>query len=89
MALGAQQADVVQLVLMDGVRVVGIGLVRGMLGALAGGRWLEPLLYETSPRDPTIFSVVALTLAGVAVAASLIPAWRAARVNPMVALRAE
>ena len=89
MALGAQQADVVQLVLLDGVRVVGIGLVVGMLAALAGGRWLKPLLYETSPRDPSIFAIVALTLAGVAVAASLIPAWRAARVNPMVALRAE
>ncbi|MBC7790342.1 MAG: ABC transporter permease [Anaerolineae bacterium] len=88
-ALGAQQADVVQLVLMDGVRVVGIGLVMGMLGALAGGRWLEPLLYQTSPRDPAIFAVVALTLAGVAIAASLVPAWRAARTSPMVALRAE
>ncbi len=87
--LGAQQADVVQLVLIDGVRVVGIGLVLGILGALAGGRGLEPLLYETSPRDPSIFAVVALALASVAIAASLIPAWRAARVNPMVALRAE
>jgi ABC-type antimicrobial peptide transport system permease subunit len=89
MALGAQRPDVVRLVVVDGVRVVAVGVLLGALGALAAGRWAEPLLYKTSPRDPAIFTAVAATLVAVAVLASLLPALRAAHVDPAVALRTE
>jgi len=88
-ALGARAADVVRLVVGEGVRVAGIGVVAGTVVALAAGRWVGPLLFDTAPDDPLVLGAVALTLFGVSVAASLIPAWRATRVAPGVALRAE
>ena len=89
MALGARDADVVRLILVEGTRLGIAGLALGLVVALVAGRWMEPLLYATSPRDPLIFALVAVTLTAVAVAASLFPAWRASRVSPAVALRAE
>jgi ABC-type antimicrobial peptide transport system permease subunit len=88
-ALGACAADVIQLVLLDGARVVLMGLAFGIAGALLAGHWLQPLLYHTSARDPGVIAVVAALLATTALAASCVPAWRASRVNPVIALRAE
>jgi predicted permease len=86
-ALGAQVGDVVRLVLTDGLRVTALGVVVGLLLSLALGRVVEALLFGASPRDPFVFAIVAGTLLLVAVAASLVPAYRAARVDPLVALR--
>ena len=88
-ALGAQVRDVVRLVVIDGVRLGAIGLVIGTMIALASTRWVKPLLFEESPRDPAVFVLVTAVLLGVTVAASWIPARRAAKVDPQVALRTE
>ncbi|MDQ3997796.1 MAG: ABC transporter permease, partial [Gemmatimonadota bacterium] len=88
-ALGAQARDVARLVIREGVGVTAVGAVLGLTAALAGGRFVESLLYEVSARDPLVFVVVAATLMAVAIAATLVPAWRAMRVDPVVALRAE
>jgi predicted permease len=89
MALGAQRDDVIRLVVLDGMRMVALGLVLGIIVALAAGRWVQPLLYDTSPRDLATFATAALTLALAALLASLIPALRASRVDPILALRAD
>jgi predicted permease len=89
MALGAHRADVICFIMVEGMSAVGAGVALGGLVALAVGRLLAPLLYETSPRDPAVFAGVAVALLMVAFAASLVPAWRAARVDPNIALRAE
>jgi predicted permease len=89
LALGARVADVVQLIVRDGVIVVLVGIAIGSVAALIGGRWLAPLLFETSPRDPVVFAGVGVTLVAVSLAASWIPALRASRVDPSTALRAD
>ena len=88
-ALGAAIRDVVTLILAQGVRVTAVGIVLGGVVALAGSRWVEPLLFDVSPHDPLTYGSVAGVLVVIAIAASVIPAWRAARVDPNVALRAE
>jgi putative ABC transport system permease protein len=88
-ALGARVADVVQLIVRDGVGVVLIGVAFGFGVALAAGGALAPLLFKTSPRDPLVFGGVAASLIVVALAASWIPALRASRVDPSTALRAD
>ncbi|HVT37636.1 MAG TPA: ADOP family duplicated permease [Gemmatimonadaceae bacterium] len=88
-ALGACGADIVRLVLGEGVRVVLVGVVIGCGMALALGRVVASMLYDTSPRDPAVIGVVSLVLVGVAAAACLVPAWRATRADPIAALRAE
>jgi len=88
-ALGAQQKDLVRLVLNEGLKMATVGLALGVVIALAGGQWLGPLLFQESPHDPLVFGFVALLLLGVTVAASIIPSRRAARVDPIVALRYE
>ncbi len=89
MALGARSGSLVGLVLAQGMRLVAVGIALGVLAALLLSRVLEGLLYGVSPNDPlTIVSVVAL-LAAVALLANLLPARRAARVDPVVALRHE
>ncbi|HVY71982.1 MAG TPA: FtsX-like permease family protein, partial [Verrucomicrobiae bacterium] len=87
MALGAQATDVLGMVLNQGMRLVGIGVAAGLAGSLALGRLLAGFLYGVSPFDPLVYLSVAAILAAVALAACLIPASRAARVDPMVALR--
>jgi putative ABC transport system permease protein len=88
-ALGARARDVVMMIVRDAVSVAAAGLVLGLLAALATSRWVGPMLFEISPRDPLVYAIVTLVLLGVAVAASWIPAARAARVDPSVALRAD
>ncbi|MBI3667063.1 MAG: ABC transporter permease, partial [Acidobacteria bacterium] len=89
MALGARQADVLQLVLKQGIRLVAIGLAVGLAAALALSRLLSSLLFGVSAADPATFFVVSVLLTAIALLASYIPARRAARVDPMAALRYE
>jgi hypothetical protein len=88
-ALGARGADVVRMVLGQGLRVTAIGMVFGIAGALAMTHFLESLLYEVRPTDSPTFVAVLLLLVSVSLAAAYIPARRAMRVDPMVALRYE
>lgn len=89
LALGAQPAEVRRLVVRQGMSVIAIGLAAGALGALALGRLIETQLYRTSPRDPWVFAAIAGGLALAALLACWLPARRASRVDPLVALRAE
>ena len=86
-ALGARAGDVVGLVLGEGVRVTFVGVAIGVALALALGRAVEALLFGASARDPVVFAVASASLLLVAAVASAMPAWRAARVDPMMALR--
>ncbi len=88
-ALGAQPARIVSLILRNGVSLALLGVVLGTAVVLAVGRFVEPLLFDTSSRDPLVLSGVALALLGVAVLACVVPALRAKRVSPIDALRAE
>ncbi len=88
-ALGAQIADVVRLVVSDGMRLGVVGIVIGAAGALLGARWVKPLLFQESAHDPLVFGAVIGALLVVALAASLVPALRASRVDPNVALRTD
>jgi ABC-type antimicrobial peptide transport system permease subunit len=89
MALGAARANVLRLVMHQGMTLVIIGLVLGTLGALGVTRLLESQLFGVDPADPVTFSIVAIVLGSVALVATLIPALRATRLDPLVALRAE
>jgi putative ABC transport system permease protein len=89
MALGAQTADVLRLVVGQGLKLTIIGIAIGLAGAFVVTRLMESLLFGVSPTDPTTFVTVAIVLAGVALLASFIPAHRASKVDPMVALRYE
>src|SRR5581483_10982519 len=80
MALGAQSRDVLRMILRQGARLAGAGLVLGLGIALAAGRLIEAMLFETSARDPLAFTIVAAVLTTVALLASWIPARRAAHV---------
>jgi ABC-type antimicrobial peptide transport system permease subunit len=88
-ALGAQVSDVVSLVLREGLTVVIPGIAIGTTVALFAGRWVAPLLFQVSPRDPAVLIAVVISLLTVAATASWIPALRAARVDPNQALRAD
>ena len=88
-ALGAQTRDVLRLVVGSGVRVAAVGIVIGAMIALVAGKFVAPLLYRVSPKDPLIYALAGMTLLGVAVLASLVPARRATRVDPNTALRAD
>jgi predicted permease len=87
--LGAQTGHIVRLIIRQGMELVAIGVVAGLAGAYALSRVMAGLLFGISARDASTFVSVPLILAAVAFAASVIPAWRASRVDPMVALRDE
>ena len=88
-ALGATPGAIVRMVMSEGAVLTGIGIVLGVAGALGLSRFLGALLYGVRPADPAILGGVALVLAVVALAACLVPAMRALRIDPMAALRAE
>jgi putative ABC transport system permease protein len=87
MALGAQAPDVIRLIFQESMLLVVIGVVIGLGAALGSARYISSLLYKLSPTDPTTISMAALVMLVVAALASYLPARRASRVDPMVALR--
>ncbi|HEY4563631.1 MAG TPA: ABC transporter permease [Thermoanaerobaculia bacterium] len=89
MALGAQAAQVLQMILSQGAWLVGSGLLLGVIGALALRRVLASVLFGVAPTDPAIFATVLLVLSVVGLLACYLPAHRATRVDPLVALRQE
>jgi len=89
MALGARAADVLCMVIGEGLMLATLGVAVGLSGALWVTEGLSSLLFGVTPTDPATFGVVALLLVAVAAVASLIPARRAIKVDPMVALRYE
>ena len=89
MALGAQTRDVLGLIVKDGMKLVLLGLVLGISGALGLTRLLSTLLFGVTTRDPVTFVAIAALLSFVAILACYIPAWRATRVDPLEALRCE
>ena len=89
MALGAQRDQLLQLMLMDGLRPALFGLGLGLVMSFAATRILQSMLFGTKPLDPVVLSGVIATLLAVAVLACLAPAWRASRLDPMKALRTE
>jgi ABC-type antimicrobial peptide transport system permease subunit len=89
MALGAQRAQVLALVLRKGVVLAALGIVLGIAGAAASARLLQGMLFGVTPLDARTFSVVAVAFGFVALFASYLPARRATKVDPIVALRAE
>ncbi|MGA2182605.1 MAG: ABC transporter permease [Bryobacteraceae bacterium] len=89
MSLGARRLDVLRLVVRQGLVLAGAGIVVGLAGAFALTRLLSSLLYGVNATDPLTFAGVTGLLAAVAVAASFLPAWRATRVDPVIALRCE
>jgi len=86
-ALGARPGDVIALVARETIPMVGAGLVTGLVVAAALTRFIRSMLYEIQPGDPTTFVGVSLVLAAIAIVAALLPARRAARVDPVIALR--
>jgi putative ABC transport system permease protein len=89
MALGATAPEVFRLVAGEGLRLTAAGLVFGIAGSLAVGRLLTTMLFGVGPADPRILAGTVAVLAAVAGLACVIPARRATRVDPMIALRAE
>lgn len=88
-SLGAERSDVVRLMMKGGLELVGAGVAVGLVVALAGGRLLERFLYGVSGTDPVTFTGIAVVLLGVAALAAWLPARRAARVEPVEALRSQ
>ena len=88
-ALGAKGSDLVRLVVLDGVRLGLAGVLIGGVLALVAGHWVEPLLFQESSRDASVFALVIGVLVAVAFAASWLPANRASRAEPLSALRYE
>jgi putative ABC transport system permease protein len=89
LAIGAGRGQVLRLVLGSGVALSLVGIVIGLAAAASLSRLMGTLLHDVEPGDPATFAAVAATLTAVAIAASLVPAWRATRVDPVRALKAE
>jgi ABC-type antimicrobial peptide transport system permease subunit len=88
-ALGASRRDVLALTVGHGLRLVAAGVVLGVVGAAAVTRVIGTLLYDVTPTDPVSFMVVIAVLGSVGLLASYLPARRAMRINPVIALRSE
>jgi len=88
-AFGAERRSTIGLVIAHGARLVAVGFIAGLAGSLAFTRFLASLLYQSDPYDPVTFAVVPAVLIPVALLACVIPAWRASRVEPIAALRAD
>ncbi len=88
-ALGARREQVMRQMLLDGMGPAVFGLAVGLAASVEAGRLMRDLLYEIKPLDPAVFAAVAATLLAVGVFACIVPAWRASRLDPMQALRAE
>ena len=88
-ALGAQPGRILGLIVGQGVRIALVGVGLGVALALAASRWLQPLLYQQSAKDPIVYALVAVVLLLVSIAASTAPALRAAKADPNSALRAD
>jgi len=89
MALGAQARDVLTLILAQGLKLTLIGIGLGLMAALALTRWMESLLFDARPTDVLTFAVIALLLTAVALLACWIPARRATKVDPLIAIKYE
>ena len=89
LALGATRVRIVRLVVTESVRFAFAGVVIGGAVALGAGRWIDPLLFKQSPRDPAVFAVVTGVLIAVAIVASWVPAMRAAGLDPKAALQSD
>jgi putative ABC transport system permease protein len=89
MALGAQRSDVMRMILRQSMTIIGIGLAIGLVGALGLTRWMSSLLYEVSAHDFFVHGLVLVVLGAAGLVASYIPARRAMRVDPVIALRYE
>jgi putative ABC transport system permease protein len=87
MALGSSDLAIFRMVVVQGVRLLGIGLVLGLLGSLAVGRVVQTMLYGVAPSDPAVMTAVLALLSLTALAACVLPAWRAMKVDPLVAIR--
>ena len=89
LAVGADRMQVLTMVLKQGMTLAGAGIVAGLAAAFALTRLMQSLLYQVRPSDPETFILVSLALVGVAIVASAVPAYRATRVSPLIALRTE
>jgi predicted permease len=88
-AIGADASNIVGLVVRHGLGLAVAGVAIGMLISLNGSRWVAPLLFETSPRDPVVYGLVVAVLVVVALLATAVPAWQASRTDPIEALRSD
>jgi ABC-type antimicrobial peptide transport system permease subunit len=89
MALGCQRSGVLALILTSGVKLAAVGCVLGLIGAMAASRLLRSFLFGVSPFDPVVLTLSAVAMLVLALTASALPARRASRTDPMVALRGE
>ena len=89
LALGARLSDVLRMIVIEGMKPTLLGMTVGIIGALALARVMSSLIFGVKPTDPITFLAVATVLGLVALSATILPAYRAANVDPMVALRYE
>ena len=89
MALGAKRGDVLRMILTDGARMTLVGIGAGVIAALGLARLMASMLFGVTPADPVTFSLVALVLCAIALLACYVPARRAMKIDPMIALRDE